>query len=645
MSASLVQTSTVPAASATAVDAGGGFSTRIAGLDGLRALAVGLVLAYHLFPAAAPGGFVGVDVFFVISGFLITTLLLREQTATGRIRLGAFWLRRARRLLPALGIVVGVCATAAAIVGGDVLVGIGAQLFGALTFSSNWVSIAGSSDYFAASTPQLFENLWSLAVEEQFYLVWPLLLLVVLKVGPQLRVAAVTLAAAASAGWMAVLILEGGDTTRAYFGTDSHAFGPLIGVALALGLERWRDRPSPWMPSPPGAGVASGTGAVAALLVAAALPASSTIGTFPGTLLAAGLATALVIRVSVTEPAFGHLLDSQPLRWIGQRSYGLYLWHWPIAVLFAAGDPDVRLEPWVASIVLMLTIVAAELSYRFVETPVRQLGFSGAVRVLRSSLRQPGHRRARSFAAMVAALGLMIGSGAAIVRAPAQSSAEELIAIGAAAIEQADELPPVLPDPPPRVRHEYLIDPRPVDGRRITALGDSVMLASATSLQRAMPGIAIDAEVSRSMWVAPSLVKSLVVTNRLRRFVVISLNTNGQVALDPLRDAVRLAGPDRLIVLVTAYGDRTWIPPGNRVVRDFAARHVNVRIADWSNAIDGHGDLLSADGIHPGPQGGDIYARIVKREVAAFETELAGTRTAVRVSRMAKKAVAAATRP
>lgn len=151
----------------------GASATRFGGLDGLRAIAVTLVLVYHFFPGALHGGFLGVDIFFVISGFLITSLLIREHHNTGRIALGAFWQRRARRLLPALGLVLLVCSSLALLVGGDVLVGIGAQLFGSLFFVSNWVFIARGTDYFAHDQPELFRNTWSLAIEEQFYLLLP----------------------------------------------------------------------------------------------------------------------------------------------------------------------------------------------------------------------------------------------------------------------------------------------------------------------------------------------------------------------------------------------------------------------------------------------------------------------------------------
>lgn len=213
---------------------------RFAGLDGLRAIAVLTVIVFHLTPGVMPGGYLGVDLFFVISGFLITALLLREREKNGRIRLLDFWRRRARRLLPALGILLLACCSAALLVGGNVLVDLGRQVLGAATFSSNWLSIAGEHSYFTESNPELFRNLWSLAVEEQFYLIWPLALLALLFVPKRsIRIGIVAAIAVGSAVAMALLYLPGGDATRVYYGTDTHSFGLAIGAVLALASQRW----------------------------------------------------------------------------------------------------------------------------------------------------------------------------------------------------------------------------------------------------------------------------------------------------------------------------------------------------------------------------------------------------------------------
>jgi peptidoglycan/LPS O-acetylase OafA/YrhL len=209
--------------------------THLRGLDGLRAVAVTLVVLFHLTPGTLPGGYIGVDIFFVISGFLITSLLIAEKRRTGRISLGAFWARRARRLLPALALVVLVCSSIAWLIGGDVLVNIGRQLLGAATFSYNWIAIAAGSTYFDAGTPELFRNLWSLAVEEQFYLIWPLLVLALLLLTKKRWMTPPIIAiAVASSAAMVALSLTGADATRLYYGTDTHAFGLAIGAAIAV---------------------------------------------------------------------------------------------------------------------------------------------------------------------------------------------------------------------------------------------------------------------------------------------------------------------------------------------------------------------------------------------------------------------------
>ncbi|HEX5968444.1 MAG TPA: acyltransferase, partial [Intrasporangium sp.] len=208
---------------------------RIEGLDGIRALAIVAVLVFHLNASWLPGGFLGVDVFFVVSGFLITTLLVREHERSGRIAFGDFWARRARRLLPALVVTVTLSTLIARLVSGDLLVHVGRQIVGALTFSTNWVEITAGSSYFDQTAPQLFMNFWSLAVEEQFYLVWPgLTLLLVTFLAARTRVAVALGIAAVSTWLMAVLLEPGSDATRVYYGTDTHVMGLMIGAALAF---------------------------------------------------------------------------------------------------------------------------------------------------------------------------------------------------------------------------------------------------------------------------------------------------------------------------------------------------------------------------------------------------------------------------
>jgi peptidoglycan/LPS O-acetylase OafA/YrhL len=681
---------------------------RYTGLDGLRALAVLLVVTYHLFPPSfLPGGFIGVDVFFVISGFLITSLLLGEQASSGRIRLGDFWRRRVRRLLPALAIVVTVCATAAWIIGGDVLVNLGAQVIGAFTFSYNWVSIADQTGYFSSGSPELFRNFWSLAVEEQFYVVWPLVLpLFLLLPRAWWRASAAIGIALASAAAMRAVVDSGGSLTRAYFGTDTHAFGILLGVALAfvlapalrrraLGLPAaapavslvpaapvtsvappvvlppgWTivypksASPAPavserasrtdWMLRPTVRAAVSVLGiiAVAGIIGLAAMPPIESGVSFPGALLAASALSVIAIMAGVwPRSGFGRAIDLQPLRWIGERSYGIYLWHWPLLVLAmaafdgAARDAGVPLA--ISLGVLLLTFVAAAVSYRFVETPIRRLGFRATVRRMVTQVMSGPRSRLRALGVSVAAVVVIFGTTAGIVAAPDTTSSEAAVAAGQSALEQARRdaaaspspsttatatPAPTAPAPPPKTAADPA-DPTPmaspvpspenIRGDEISAVGDSVMLASAGGLLDRFPGIQIDAAVSRSMWAGPGILENLADSGHLRRYVVIALGTNGPVNEPSLEAMVRIAGPHRTVVLVTAFAPRDWIAGVNADLAAFAKAHPGVVVSDWSRAIAKHTDLLAGDSIHPGAAGGRIFAETVAATLDAVESRRA----------------------
>ncbi|WP_431801876.1 acyltransferase family protein [Microbacterium sp. bgisy203] len=628
---------------------------RFAGFDGLRAVAVLLVVVYHLFPAwLLHSGFVGVDVFFVISGFLITSLLLRERAATGRIGLRGFWTRRTRRLLPALALVVTVSATAAWLIGGDVLVGVGRQVFGAATFSYNWVSIAGGASYFSAAEPELFRNLWSLAVEEQFYVLWPLLLPALLLVRrPVARVAIALALAGGSALWGASLV-AGAGLTRAYYGTDAHAFGLLIGVALAFALAAWQERAARQaraerQMSDAGAratprartALVAGLGIVALLALIAVASWQGGAALYPTVPLAASALTAVVIACALGSP-LGRALDVAPLRWVGERSYGIYLWHWPVVVLLSSAVTgafiDTAIPVRVAVAALLVTLVASALSYRFIEQPVRRLGFGGALRALRGRLASTPTRRFGAVAAVAAGALVVGGTTAAVAAAPEVTSSEASVQAGVDALREAsaaptpvppdaaapDPAPTAVPTPTPTVGPDgEPLPPAPasVTGDRVTAIGDSVMLASAGGLLDRLPGIQIDAAVSRSMWAGDDIVADLAAGGALRDYVVVGLGTNGPVdpgALQQIRDAI---GPDRTLVLVNAFAPRDWIAGVNTELAGFAASHPRTVVADWSSAIAPHADLLAGDQIHPGEAGGEVYAATIADAVDAVESQ------------------------
>jgi peptidoglycan/LPS O-acetylase OafA/YrhL len=614
--------------------------SHLPGLDGLRALAVIAVIAYHYAPAALPGGYIGVDMFFVISGFLITSLIIGSRGR--RERLGSFWLRRARRLLPALVVLVLACCTAALVVGRDVLAGIGSQIAGALTFSSNWVDVALDQSYFAHDAPQLFRNLWSLAVEEQFYLVWPLLVLALVAWMPRrTRVVVPVLLGLASVTAMIVLYQPGADPSRVYYGTDTHFFPLALGAASAFAL----DRPRRWdLYGQETAGErftrrwapAIGVVCLVALAAYAVLVHDRDAFNYDGGLLLVAVLSAGVVW-GASRPAsdLGAALDVRPLRAVGVRSYGLYLWHWPVLVLAVALVPSRDgVAVWVVPLsALAISAVATALSYRFVETPIRRRGF----RVLAVPFR--GTRRARpalfaAACAMCAALLVgVIGTSAAAVQGMKGTAAEQQVAAGQRAIEQARaqnpapiarQSPEPMPTPTaapaptpsaaPSVRAPVTA-PQPQSGSDITAIGDSVMLASAPALLQAFPGIDIDAVVSRSPRDAPALLEQKAAAGTLRSTVLIGLGTNGYLGTGTL-DGVLEALGGRRVVFVNIYADRPWLGEVNGDLAAFVASHPHTALADWHDAIAAHTDLLAPDGIHPGSQGGLLYADCVAAALA-----------------------------
>ncbi|NQX11961.1 acetyltransferase [Microbacteriaceae bacterium VKM Ac-2855] len=624
-----------------------------AGLDGLRALAVIAVIVYHLFPGALVGGFLGVDLFFVISGFLITRLLLNEREATGRIDLVAFWRRRARRLLPALAVLALVATSLAGLVGGDLLVGIGRQLLGLATFSGNWLSIAAGSSYVDQTAPELFRNLWSLGVEEQFYLLWPVALLGLAMLPRRgFQLAVIGVAAVASAIAMAALYSPGDDPTRVYFGSDTHSFGLALGAVLAIGisfvrpfdldegesaLQRMNRVHAPWV------GILALVGLIALSTV---LDERDPFTYRGGLVLGSVLAAVVVWAATLPGALLGRALDVRPLRWIGRRSYGLYLWHWPLLVIAQSvlGATELgRAVPLLPAITaLALTVAVAALSYSVIEQPIRRHGLRAPITLSRIGFSRAHRGLGLAVTAWLLLFAALAGTGLAVAGAPEQTSAQRVIERGARAVASASPVAAAPADAAPSVPAPLRETPSPTPtatdtsapaptssettpttvpsatlaptpttdplGATITAVGDSVMLASAPELQSALPEIAIDAAVSRQLSAAPDIVRALDAAGALRGTLVLGLGTNGSIDLATLEQIRDLLGPSRNMVVVTVHAARPWTEEVNATLRAFDDAHRNVALSDWSAAIAPHPDYLADDGIHPGPSGGRIYA-------------------------------------
>ena len=629
------------------------------GLDGVRAIAVLLVLVYHFWPQYLPGGMIGVDIFFVISGYLITALLLREGAYTGKMDIVSFWVRRLRRLVPAFALLTLVVGSLALLVGGDAQVGLGRQILGAFTYSSNWLLIWAGNDYFTQTSPELMTNFWSLAVEEQFYLFWPVVMVFVFMFTAQWwqRALVPGILGALSLLTAVVLGLLGASTTRLYYGTDTHLYGLMLGVLLAMMI--------PWSMYPPVDNrlyplVGYGNGIwgwlrqlVGWVSLVAVLPFALTLsdhsswlmpwGLLVGSLLGMGIIQALLPDVrGGTSGLFQGLLSLAPLRWIGQRSYGIYLWHWPLMVLAHYTFGAAR-SPWVNVGVLFLTLIVAGLSYMYVEQPVRHLGFRGALSAWFSAMVAPTGRALPVGAAVLAGVTL-IATVFAVRTAPAMTQAEAVVAAGANYAQASAPAPQpttasTAPSPPVEASASAepteSASPSPsasaskvaaVDGSQVTIVGDSVTLASSIALGEAMPQALVNAEVSRTSAAALPVVKQMVDSGQMREVLVLSVTANSTFTVDQLEQLKASVSPngERKIVLVTGVGpaNLTWIEPSNQVIREFAAQNPDtVFIADWQAAAKGHPEYLVSDGVHPQGEGLTAYAQTVKNSVVKALTD------------------------
>lgn len=591
---------------------GPGRATYLPGLDGLRALAVAAVILYHLGAPGVRGGFLGVDLFFVISGYLISSQLW-ARWSLGPVRLGAFWAARFRRLLPAV-LVLLIGTTAAMLVAGRDQLGVFVGDVGAAaTYTSNWWYILHERSYFeSVGRPPVLQHLWSLAVEEQFYLLWPLLIAAVLRFAPDLRRARLRLCygslllAAGSAtvmglGSFLTATPQLGDPSRWYFGTDSHAMPLLLGAALAF--RRGGAGFGPLTPPLRAAGplaTAAGVGALATLGAAMVVvdqyePALYRVGFA----LVAILATVVVVVATRPGP-LQRMLSVPVLTYVGRRSYGLYLWHWPV-VAFTRPELDL---PWtglrVALLRLTLTVVLAELSYRLVEEPVRRHGW-GALRT----------RPTWSFNLVRLATAQLVAGLTLSLAVPAD------VELTASAAPQAatQAVPPGRHDVP---RNEPTLTPDQATPRpdlSMTVYGDSVALGAQPALTRWLGSVTNHAREGEHSWTMLGEVVQDAKAGRIHSdVVVIHTGDNGLVPQDQLRaalDALDATPQVREIVLVTPKVPRSWEARARDSILAVAPDYPRVQVADWHDVARGRAQWFAADGIHLAPAGQEAYVRLV----------------------------------
>jgi peptidoglycan/LPS O-acetylase OafA/YrhL len=562
----------------------------IPAIDGLRAIAVLAVIFYHLGFSWIPGGFLGVDLFFVISGYVITRLLLDSIERSGGLDLRAFYLARIRRLLPALAFMLVTTAIAVGIWAPDTIKRFLIDTPFALTGSMNWWLVGRHLDYFESiGRPPLLQHTWSLAVEAQFYLIWPLMLLLILKFFGKKRIAIASLAIAALSGITLMIVSFSLDAASAskvshvYFGTDTHSIGLFLGAALAVS----------WIPQNfkttvskkaqdfiDGIGVFGFLGILAAfLLIDESDPTLYKIA-FP----LAGIFAAAIIT-SIVHPAsrFAPILQNRVLLWIGERSYAIYLWHW---VIFQVTRPSVDLAgaSWAMySLRILIVFALADISLRYIELPVRRGVISYWFKGLKYRTQSEKKKQTLQFSAI--AIVLLLAIAVISVRA---------ISIGNQAREDVIASVTVSEDT------ETVAN----DGIWLT--GDSVILGIKSVLAERFTVSLVNARIGRQ---APELLDEIVrdQVNAPTGAVVLNLGNNNAVSEDQVVAILETLKDSEKVILVNTAVPRPWRDGNNEVIARVSVRYSNVQIVDWASISEGHPEYFAPDGIHLAPTGVTVY--------------------------------------
>jgi len=571
----------------------------IPAIDGLRALAVIAVMFYHLGFSWIPGGFLGVDLFFVISGYVITRLLLDSIAQSGGLDLRGFYIARARRLLPALIFMLVSTVIAIGIWAPDTIKRLLIDTPFSLTGTMNWWLVAHHQDYFESiGRPPLLQHTWSLAVEAQFYLIWPLILYFILKRLGKKVIPAASLIIAAASGVALLLLSFSLDASNAskvshvYFGTDTHSIGLFLGAALAVS----------WIPQNftinvtkqaqdfiDGVGVFGFIGILSCFLFIDETQPTLYKIAFP----LAGLFGAAII-MSVVHPAsrFAPVLQNPVLLWIGERSYSIYLWHW---VIFQVTRPSVDLagKEWALySLRILIVFALSDISLRFVELPIRRGVFQYWLKGLKYRTKKDRNLQTRAVTALIVFL-MLIGS---------------LVSVRAIHISQQE-----------RTRLEASLTAKPSEIKAATTgglwvTGDSVILGIRSKLGEDHPIALMNARIGRQ---APELLDVMVHDKAqvAGSTVVFDLGNNNALTREQVVAIFDVVKDQPKIIVVNTAVPRPWREGNNALLADVARNYSRVTIVDWNSISQGHPEYFAPDGVHLVPTGVTVYVAEIEKSL------------------------------
>ena len=606
----------------------------ITGLDGIRAIAVIMVLSYHLKLSLFKSGFLGVTVFFVLSGYLITGILISEVEEEGTIDLKNFWLRRIRRLVPAVMSMAVVIIFVSAVVNRVIFTKGCKDFLASVLGFNNWWQIFNKVSYFeAAGVPSPFTHCWSLAIETQFYLIYPLILLGIYKLAKSrgegrakrgLLFAGVTLLLALiSVILMIVLFDPQKDASRVYYGTDTRAFSLLFGALLAI---LWEYRMVPRRLSASVNMVLGSVSFAALLVMTIAINGSSNFwyrgGQFVGTI----LTVLMVYAVSGRKTWLSRFLSNPVLKWIGDRSYSIYLWHYPIILLISKG---IKASWWITLIEIVLSVVLAELSYRFIEMPIRHGIIGEYLNILRSRPRSRQEKKRqvqvarRSLKVMAGTFVLTVSLILCIVFVPKKNALDTLQKREAKAEETGKMTEEQLAKQKAKgsesddtICTANLTDDEILEGLNLLLIGDSIAVDVTDDFYEIFPNSVSDTKIGRITSLGKQVLDSYIDEKKWEGEGVIFASLSNSPINGELEDIREKIGKDMPLFLTTVrIPHDTFEDESNSKIKKFVEENDHTYLIDWYAASEGHDEYFDADDTHLLSAGAKAYAKCIKEAV------------------------------
>ncbi|MDB1653653.1 acyltransferase family protein [Enterococcus durans] len=598
-------------------------SRYITGFDGIRSLAVVGVILYHLLPTSMKGGYLGVPIFFVVSGYLITDLLRQEWEQNGKINIWQFYVRRMKRLYPGLAFLLITASAYITLFQRGLLNNLRGVVVSSLLYVNNWWQINNGLSYFdrfANESP--FTHIWSLAVEAQNYLIWPVIFVLLMVFVRKRKWIFYTVLGTSvlSAILMMILYTPGGDPTRVYYGTDTRLFSIWMGSALAFVWPSTRLKKNIPKQAKRVLNLAGLISLLALILFFFFLDDHYSFVYYGGMFLVSIFCVILVAVTAHPGASLDRWLTNPVFTWIGKRSYGIYLYQFPVMIFYEAKVSDIADHVLIHTVIeISLILIISELSYRYIERPLARFDYSRTLQVVKGWFKTPIISKQKPW--LIPATLVVIVALVGFVTAPKDSVTADQKQLQAKIAESKKLAEESQKD---SEKNDGTVDQAILDkyeltveqGKKaqklqLTAFGDSVMLDAATDLKEVYPHVVVDGDVGRQLYASEPYIEELKKQNLLKDTVLIGLGTNGAFT-EAQFDTIMSALGDRKVYWVNVrVPTKRWQNDVNAMLADMAKKYDNLTLIDWYDYSNGHSDWFYDDQVHPNPEGMKHYIHLV----------------------------------